>query len=332
MKEILVKSNEAGQRLDKLLMKYLNAAPKSFLYKMLRKKNIKLNDKKADGSEKLVEGDRIKLFLSDETIEGFIQKNRIERKGEGRLLDVLYEDSNVIVMNKPAGMLSQKVKKDDVSMNDCLLSYALEKGIVTEDELHTFHPSICNRLDRNTSGILIGGISLLGLQEMSRILKDRSIKKYYICIVAGRIKKKETLKGWLIKDHATNQVRLSKKEIPGSDRIETAYEPLKAENGYTLLRIHLITGRSHQIRAHLASCGHPIVGDVKYGSREVNRMFLKEYGLTHQLLHSCELIFPALSGKLSNLSGKRITAPLPDLFCTIQKGIGLEGEHGNLEF
>lgn len=314
MQEIIVTANEAGQRFDKLLVKYLNEAPKSFLYKMLRKKNIVLNGKKATGNEKLVVGDSIKLFLADETIEKFSKMTVQKTKQK---LDVIYEDNNILLINKPVGMLSQKAEAKDESLVEHVITYLLDSGKITEDELRKFKPSICNRLDRNTSGLVVAGKSLLGLQKMGELFKERSMKKYYRCLVVGEVKEKQYIKGFLYKDESKNKVVISQKEVNESLPIETEYEPLWSNGRYTLLEVHLITGRTHQIRAHLSSIGHSIVGDYKYGNREINDIFKKRYKLESQLLHAYRLELPELMGELKNISFKQFTAPLPKLFETI---------------
>lgn len=314
MQEIIVSVNEAGQRFDKLLAKYLNEAPKSFIYKMLRKKNIVLNGKKAEGNEKLEVGDSIKLFLADETIAKF---SKLEITHTQNSLDVLYEDENILIINKPVGMLSQKAEAKDESLVEHIISYLLDAGKITEEELRKFKPSICNRLDRNTSGMVVAGKSLAGLQEMGTLFKERSIKKYYRCLVAGRVSKKEYVKGYLTKDEITNKVSILANEVEGSLPIETEYEPIWANDSCTLLEVHLITGRTHQIRAHLAACGHPIIGDYKYGNRKINDAYKAKYGLASQLLHAYRLKLPALSGTLGAVSEKEFVAPLPSLFAVI---------------
>ena len=189
MKEIVINENEAGQRLDKFLGKLLKEAPASFYYKMLRKKNIVLNGKKATGNEKLTAGDSVKLFLSDETFEKFAGKQQTKDPVVSVphiSLEIVYEDHDVLAINKPAGMLSQKAKKEDISANEYILAYLLASGVVKKENLNTFRPSICNRLDRNTSGVLIAGKTLKGLQEMSKQLRMREVKKFYHCIEIGR--------------------------------------------------------------------------------------------------------------------------------------------------
>lgn len=328
MKTITVSKNEAGQRLDKLLSKYLNQAPKSFLYKMLRKKNITLNGKKADGSEKTAVGDEVKLFLSDETIEKF---SSVEIPTACGNLDVIYEDENILLINKPCGMLSQKAKPSDVSLVEHLIAYLLKGGSITEKSLVVFRPSICNRLDRNTSGIVAAGKSLVGLQTMAEVFKDRSLHKYYLCLVDGQIQEERLIEGYLTKNAKTNQVRVTAR-AEGKDAlpIRTKYRPVSVSGSATLLEVELITGRSHQIRAHLASIGHPILGDAKYGSPETNGRMRQRFGLKYQLLHSWRLEMPVLSGELSGLSGKIFTARPPKQFDRIRKEMGLD--YGDLEF
>ena len=206
MQKLEVASNEAGQRLDKLLNKYLSQAGKGFLYKMMRKKNITLNGKKCDGSERVEEGDVISLFLADETIEKFSSPLPTEKApASGTLnkkkteLSIVYEDKNILIVNKPSGMLSQKAKERDVSLNEHILNYLIDSGHLPVSQLRTFRPSICNRLDRNTSGLVVAGTSLQGLQIMNGVLKDRSIHKYYQCIVKGKIDKPQMIAGSLKK-------------------------------------------------------------------------------------------------------------------------------------
>ncbi len=317
MKILIVEKNEAGQRLDKLLMKQLNKAPKSFIYKMLRKKNITLNGKKAEGSEITKMDDEIKFFLSEETIEKFSEQSDttvVERE-----FDIVYEDSNILVVNKPAGLLSQKSVPEDVSLVEQVISYLLTSGQITQEELQTFKPSICNRLDRNTSGLVVTGKSLIGLQTMSGLLRDRYLHKYYLCIVKGKMEKPGQVSGYLKKDKKTNQVTVSKGKIEEGDFIQTEYEPIKYNEDYTLLRVKLITGKTHQIRGHLSSIGHPIAGDTKYGNGNMNKWFRKEFGLEHQLLHSYQIIFPKMTEEFQHLSGMELTAEEPELFQRIEK-------------
>ena len=321
MQEIIVSSNEAGQRFDKLLAKYLNEAPKSFIYKMLRKKNIVLNGKKATGNEKLVVGDQIKLFLADETIEKF---SKVEIQKTKQHLDVLYEDENILLINKPVGMLSQKAAEKDESLVEHVISYLLDSKQLEASALRSFKPSICNRLDRNTSGLVVAGKSLAGLQKMGELFKERSMRKYYRCLVVGEVQEKQYIKGFLYKNEQTNKVTVEKKEFKDSLPIETEYQPIWSNGKITLLEVHLITGRTHQIRAHLASQNHPIVGDYKYGMKKVNDSFKEKYKLESQLLHAYRLEMPMLEEPFANISEKQFVAPIPKLFANILKQEGYQ--------
>lgn len=308
MKLITVHKQEEGQRLVKLLGAYLKEAPNSFFYKMLRKKNITLNGKKADGTEKLKCGDEIQLFLSDETYEKFAGKVQPKEKFPMAKLNIVYEDSNVIFINKPAGMLSQKSVPSDVSLNEYLLGYLEKSGQWKQEESKAFRPSVCNRLDRNTSGLVICGKSMAGLQQMAALLKDRSLHKYYLCLVKGVMTESQHLEGYLLKDENSNQVKIFQKETEGAAHIITEYEPLYTEGETTLLKVTLVTGKSHQIRAHLSSIGHPIIGDPKYGERKVNAFFRETHGIKNQMLHAWKLTFPELAEPLDNLSEKSFEA------------------------
>lgn len=335
MLEITIRENEAGQRLDKYLHKYLKEAPGSFLYKMLRKKNITLNGGKASGKEILNTGDTLKLFMAEETIAKFsgriITPNTVpetpfpqkgvpnhceqyykayETYGEP---DIIFENKHVLIINKPAGVLTQKAAPEDLSLNEWFIGYLLKAESITEEELHTFKPSVCNRLDRNTSGMVICSKTLAGSQEMSRIIKDRSLHKYYRLFVKGTLREDSFLKGYLIKDERTNTVRISDK-APEASYIETKYQPIKNYRDITLLEAELITGKTHQIRLHFSGIGHPLLGDYKYGDRKLNDRYKKRYQVKNQLLHAYRLEFPVMESDFKDMSGLVLTAKEPEIF------------------
>ena len=221
-------------------------------------------------------------------------------------------------------MLSQPDKTGKPSLVEYVIGYLLEKGEITEKDLSTFKPSVCNRLDRNTSGIVAAGKSLRGLQMLSALFHDRSMSKYYLCITEGVIEKEAHIKGYLHKEEKCNKVVVSKEKRKDSLPIETKYQPLGNNGTLTLLKVELITGRSHQIRAHLASVGHAIIGDHKYGSREKNQIYGEKYHLAHQLLHGYRLSLPKMPEDFSNLSDRVFLAPVPELFLQVLKKEHLE--------
>lgn len=359
MKEIRIRSNEAGQRLDKFLHKYLKEAGSGFLFKMMRKKNITLNGKKCEGKEKLAEGDCIQLFLADETIEKFRgqvlgsegqsdKKDEVKRsagsaspskeKGIPDILreyknafhkignlEIIYEDRHILAVNKPAGILTQKANPGDYSLNEWLIGYLLARKEISPEELNTFRPSVCNRLDRNTSGLVLCGKSLAGTQMLSGLLRDRSVHKYYRLFVKGRLEEEKLLQSWLIKDKKTNQVmifntkpqsRIDKKQKV--EEIKTGIRPLAWLEDCTYVEAELFTGKTHQIRAHLASIGHPLLGDAKYGDPSFNRKYAG-MGVKSQLLHAYRVEFPEkMATPFEALSGKILTAKEPEIFRRLQ--------------
>ena len=311
MKEIIITRDNAGGRLDKILTNYLNKAPKSFIYKMLRKKNIVLNDKKAAGNEIIKEGDSIKLYLADDTIAKFQGKSPIVTK-KAPDIPIVFEDDNILILDKPAGLLSQKSNPSDISVNDFLLQY-----LKSDDPL--FKPGISNRLDRNTSGLVLAGKNLYATRMLNDAIKNRRLQKKYLCLVKGIVEKEALIDGYLIKDEKTNQVSVhaetpKEKDDEKANRILTSYLPLERYSDATLLEVDLITGKSHQIRAHLASIGHPIIGDPKYGDAQVNATYKQKYHVNRQLLHAYKIIFRTMEGDLSYLNGSSVTGMLPEDF------------------
>ena len=327
MKEILITATEEGQRLDRFLQKYLKEASGSFIYKMLRKKNITLNDKKASGGEKLTGSDIIRIWFSDETLAKMrgIQKEDISLPGDSRShgipvqADIVYEDEHILILNKPAGILSQKAEPGDYSMVELIRDYLLSTGSLTQEQLALFHPSVCNRLDRNTSGLIAAGKTVTGLQELSALFSGRRIGKYYLCAVRGHVEGVHTLDGALRRDRKRNQVTVSSEASGDAAFIRTEYYPaaygkaLLTGEELTLLEVKLITGKTHQIRAHLAFDGHPLIGDMKYGEG-AGEHSKPDPLAKRQLLHCARMEMPQMEGPLACLSGRVFTSPMPDDF------------------
>lgn len=320
MQQILIGENEAGQRIDKFLGKFMPLAPASFFYKMLRKKNITLNGKKAEGKEKLASGDIISFYLAEETINRFKEQGKDKKDYEEAYahlkgIEVVYEDEHIVILNKPEGILSQKADREDLSLNEWLIGYLLSSGSLQEEQLSTYKPSVCNRLDRNTRGLVIGAKSLAGSQEMNRLINHRQIRKFYRMLVKGQVEKEETLEGFLVKEEKNNTVRLVKDgEAEKGSFIKTRYYPVRHYSDRTLVEAELITGRSHQIRIHMASIGHPLLGDYKYGDRKWNDGYKRRYGICSQLLYACRLEFPDMNAPFEKFHRKVIEIPYPAQF------------------
>ena len=307
MKEIIVNKDSANQRLDKFLAKYLNAAPKSFIYKMLRKKNIKLNSAKAQGLEILAESDTIQIFMADETINKFRSEKKVEL--HSAYIDIVFEDENILICNKPRGLLTHPgASSDNDTMLSRILAYLYKKGEYDTSVESVFTPGLCNRLDRNTTGIIVCAKTLKAAQQLNKAISSRESEKFYKAIVIGEINSKGALEGYLTKDKKNNIATISDS---GEKSVLTEYTPICAKNGYSLLKIKLITGRSHQIRAHLSDTGHPILGDGKYGGK-------KDKEPSFQMLHSQGIKFFGLKGELKLHNGTEFSAPPPEDFLYYQ--------------
>ena len=320
MKIFEIKKNDSGQRLDKFLSKAVKAMPPSLMYKSIRTKKIKVNRKRAEISQILNEGDTVQLFLPDELFEPKSEKTSLYAHITPSF-NVVYEDSNILLADKPSGM---SVHADEDSDSNDLITqiqaYLYKKGEYDPESEQSFAPALCNRIDRNTAGIVIAAKNAEALREMNAVIKERSITKKYLCAVHGVPSKKEAkLKGHLIKNSKTNTVTVYDSPRRGSREILTKYKVLGSKNGLSLLEIELLTGRTHQIRAHMSFVGHPLLGDGKYG---VNRDDKRD-GYKYQALCSYYLSFHS-DGFFSYLKGKEFTVSRKSVyFLELFDGVGL---------
>ena len=320
MREIIISATEANQRLDKMLLKYMNQCPKSYLYKCMRVNKIKYNGKKAKGNEILKEKDSIKVFLHEEQIESLQEAKMIMKQPV--TFKHVYEDEHILIVDKPLGLLTQKDTKEGNSLGEEVLTYLSEKGY-SQEKAKGFIPAPCNRLDRNTAGIVIVGKNLVATQSLSEMLKTKQISKYYMSIVLGRITKPIVLKGYHTKSENKNEVRISTHYVEGAKPVETRILPLQSNGRYTLIEVQLVTGKTHQIRAHLSEIGHPIIGDPKYGDALENRYFKEKYGLHYQFLCAYKVKFELCSSPFEYLQDRVFTVAVPPLYSKIGRGESL---------
>lgn len=302
MKTIKVNANDGGQRLDKFLLKTFDSLPQSAMYKGIRTKNIKLNGKRCHASDRLKEGDVVSVYLKDIFLEQ--SPYAYDFMSAPCNLDIVYEDENIMLLNKKAGLLvhpDRGQSRDTLIARICHYLY-LKKEYQPEKE-NSFTPALVNRIDRNTSGIVMAAKNAESLRILNQKLKDREIRKFYLCIVHGILKsKQDTLVAYLQKDCLNNRVFISDSKTAGGRAIRTSYRVIEEKNGLSLLEIELLTGRTHQIRAHMSSIGHPLLGDGKYGTNAMN----KGTGFDKQALCSYRLIFDFArsGGILDYLAGR----------------------------
>lgn len=304
MRTIEIKKNDSGQRLDKFLQKRFRTLPKSLMYKYIRKKCIKVNGKKCDIQTMLCEGDVLTFYIKDEFFEQSEVKNYEFLKAPAKF-DIVYEDENIILIDKKPGVI---VHPDKNYHFDSLVSrvqhYLYDKGEYNPEEEKSFSPALVNRIDRNTGGIVIAAKNAESLRIMNLKMKTRELEKYYLCLIHGKPKlESDTLTGYITKNESKNKVTVFKKQVDGSKEIRTKYNILDSNGKYSLAEVELLTGRTHQIRAHMASIGHPLVGDSKYSNKKAPDIF------KYQALYSYKLKFnfTESSGILDYLNGKEFS-------------------------
>ena len=329
MTEFRISANEAEQRIDRFIKKFLPDAPLGLIYKYLRTKKIKVNGGKVQQNYRLQVGDLVEFSIGiavEELHESRELRSEIIRQYAQftQEFEVIYEDENILAVNKPAGLL---IHADEAGVQNTLteqvLAYLIKNGSYIPEKEVTFTPAPANRLDRNTSGLVLFGKNYLALQALNNMIREQMIAKYYIALVVGTMSGNQELQGYLLKDEEANQVQIFPIERSGALPIHTRYRVLGTAQSFTLLEVELITGRSHQIRAHLASIGHPVLGDPKYGNPEINRQMKKRFKLPFQFLHAHRLVFTKTVQPLADLTDRIIVAPLPEEMQNITKSFNL---------
>ena len=320
--EFTISKLEANQRIDKYIKRMLKDAPISFIYKMFRQKDIKVNGKKANIDYILKENDEIKIYLKDDLLQQF-KKEQVLKPIKANFT-ILYEDENIIVVDKPKGVLVHDDEgHNSITMQKMVLSYLNKKGEWDPNNETGFIPSPAHRLDRNTAGVLLFGKNLPALQQLFELFREKDkIEKKYTLLVRGMINKSGVIDAPLLKDSETKLVKVDKKSKFAKNAL-TEYKRLKYyDSGYSLVEAKLLTGRTHQLRVHFAYISHPIVGDNKYGDFKVNKEFASLYSLNSQFLHATSFKFlENVDGVLSYLKGKSFVSKLTEKEMKILEGI-----------
>lgn len=328
MFEIKMTENEAGQRVDRFLRKYLRDYTLGDIYKLFRKNKVKLNGKRVKENQMLSIGDTLQLYI--EKPAAAEQAAALPKPAKS--LEIVYEDGNIIIANKPAGLLTHPDKPGD---NDTLIDRALYHIYNNEgtERSGTFSPAVCNRLDRNTGGIVLIAKNYTTLKAVNHSIRERGIEKLYLCIVAGKLQKSGELKGFISKDEERNISTIRETAEGEGKAIHTVYRTFAVSDivpelgmRFSLLEVELVTGRSHQIRAHFASLGHPLAGDVKYGDKAVNEYFRRSFGLKHQFLTAYKVVFREVHEDIGYLTGRSFAIKLPESQGKITRSLfGMEG-------
>lgn len=303
-----ITKNDANQRVDKYLKKYLNDAPLSFIYKLIRKKDVKVNGIRVKENHILVEGDNLEVYLKPDVLKELSKPKEI--KDLSKQFKVIFEDDNILIVSKPMGL---SVHGDELSreynLTNQVLAYLIKKGEYHPAKDLGFTPALAHRIDRNTSGLVIFGKNLTALQTLTSFFKDRTnIEKYYLTLVYGEVNKRIDISAPLLKDETTKEVKVDFKK---GEVAESIVNPIYFNKDYSLVEVQIITGKTHQIRVHLAYINHPSVGDAKYGDFLKNKKFNEEFKWKFQFLHAYKLKFSGIKGQLSYLNNKVIIDQLP---------------------
>jgi 23S rRNA pseudouridine955/2504/2580 synthase len=317
MKEIMITTNEAGQRLDKFLRKYLADMSLSAIYKAIRTKQVTVNGKKGSEKYSLNEGDILRFNFEIENVK---KQKKLDFLNIEYDFKTIYEDDNIIVVEKKPGVLVHPDEGGEITLTEEVMSYLYDKGQYKPDEEKTFSPSPCNRLDRNTEGLVVFAKNYDSLKIVNECIKNGDVKKFYTTIVKGKISD-GVYNAFILKEERKNKVKIYEDKVAGSKEIITDIKTVETIGTYSQLDIDLVTGRSHQIRAHLSHKGNPIVGDSKYGDRKINSFFMNKYGINTQLLIAYKVVFAKTYGSLKYLEGKTIVMPLPPIFKKIKNDL-----------
>ncbi len=308
MKEILISEKEEGQTIYKFVRKYLSEAPLSFIEKVFRKKDIKINGIRVNKQEIVHKGDLIQIYITDAMLNEFLKPKPItEIKNKP---NVIYEDNNILIVNKPSGLLVHGDNKEKrMTLSNIVLNYLYSKGEYDPSN-NAFIPAPAHRIDRNTSGLVIFGKNIKALQELEDLFKEHeNIEKYYLALVNGKLTKGGKVDAPLLKDEVLGKVEVKPLSKGGKEAL-TLYEVEEVYKKYTLLKVQILTGRTHQIRVHMAYIGYPLLGDSKYGDFKENKYFKEKFSYEGQFLHSYIFRFNNINGSLSYLSNKEFKAPL----------------------
>ena len=313
MISFIIKKEEAGQTLEKFVKKVLSEAPLSFIYKLFRKKDVKVNGHWQDKKYLISSGEEISIYITNSQLEEF--KRQVESKQVKDISNwIIYEDENILLVNKPRGVLVQKNSEDSNALDEMVISYLINKGEYNPNKNLGYKPAPAHRLDRNTAGIVVFGKNIATLRYLSEALNDKSvISKRYLALVKGEISKDGEINAPLLKNSKSQRVSVSNEGKPSI----TKYKVVETFKGYTLLEVELLTGRTHQIRVHMAYINHPVVGDSKYGDYELNKLLESKYGFKNQFLEAYQLDFHKLNNPLKYLSGRSFKISLNDEFLNL---------------